>query len=111
MGKYQFPVFRIWNTDETGIPTVVPPPKIVASKGLKQVQETVSHERGENTTMLAFVSAASTQIPPVIIFPRKKFPPSMTTAGPLGCGGIAHPSGWINAEYISQHSQKFCRLY
>ena len=38
MAKYNFPPSRIWNTDETGIPTVLAPPKVVAVRGLKQVQ-------------------------------------------------------------------------
>lgn len=36
MIKYRFPIFRIWNTDETEIPTVMPPPKVVATKRLLQ---------------------------------------------------------------------------
>ena len=53
MLKYQFAVFRIWNTDKTGIPTVLLRPKVVASKGPKQVQQMASHERVENTFIFA----------------------------------------------------------
>ena len=109
MTLYQFPACRIWNTDETGIPTVLPPPKVIATKGLKQVQQTVSHERGVNTTMLAFISATGTHIPPVFIFPRKKFLPTMTSAGPSGCLGLAHPSGWINAETFLESLKHFVK--
>lgn len=89
---------RIWNADETGIPTVLAPPKVIATKGMKQVQQTVSAERGVNTTMLAFICAAGTHCPPVFIFPRKNFLASMSIHGPPGCLGLAHPSGWINGE-------------
>ena len=77
---YHFPVLRIWNLDKTGIPTVLPP-----TKGLKQVQQVISHERGVNTIMLAFVSAGGTPNPPVYIFPRKKYLASMARGGPAGC--------------------------
>ena len=98
--RYKFPAHRIWNTDECGIPTVLGPPKVIAKKGLKQVQQTVSHERGVNTTMIGFISASGTprRIPPVYIFPRKKFLPAMTNGGPAGCVGLAHPSGWVNGD-------------
>lgn len=35
--KYQFTTDKIWNCDETGVPTVLPPPKVLAEKGTKQV--------------------------------------------------------------------------
>ena len=107
MAKYNFPPSRIWNTDETGIPTVLAPPKVVAVRGLKQVQQTVSHERGVNTTMIAFVSAGGTQIPPVYIFPRVKFVKRMTDRGPPGCLGLAHPSGWVNKDTFLRSLQHF----
>ncbi|KZS10313.1 Uncharacterized protein APZ42_025241 [Daphnia magna] len=84
--------YKIWNTDETGIPTVLAPPKLVAVRGLQQVQQTVSRERGVNTTMIAFISASATHIPPVFIFPHVKFISRMTERGPPGCLGLAHPS-------------------
>ena len=101
---------RIWNTDETGIPTVLPPPNVVATKGLKQVQQTVSAERGVNTTMVAFISDSGSHCPPVFIFPRKNFISSMSRHGPPGCLGLAHPSGWINGDTFLialQHFKKY----
>lgn len=98
MTIYHFPASRLWNTDETGILAVLTPPKIVARKGLKQVYQKVLHGRGVNTTMLAFISAGRTQIPPVFILPRTHFKQEMTRGKPNGCLGLAHPSGWINAD-------------
>ncbi len=98
---------RIWNTDETGIPTVLKPPKVIALKGMKQVNQTVSHERGVNTTMLGFVSAAGNSIPPVFIFPRKNFLASMIAGGPTGCKNLAHPSGWINGKTFLEGLKHF----
>ena len=105
--KNNLPPHKIWNGDESGIPTVLKPPKVLAVKGLKQVQQTVSNERGVNTTMLAFVSASGTSIPPVYIFPRKKLLASMGKEGPTGCLAIAHSSGWINAETFLRSLQHF----
>ena len=59
----------IWNVDETGIPTVLPPPKVLAPTGQKQVDQTVSAERGQNVTTVSFASAAGATIPQVFIFP------------------------------------------
>ena len=62
-------------------------------KGLKQVQQTVSAERGANITMVAL-----SVIPEVIAHPslffleRISYHECLVTAGPLGCLGLAHPS-------------------
>ncbi|XP_045029384.1 uncharacterized protein LOC116918404 [Daphnia magna] len=73
--KYQFSADRVFNCDETSDTTVMDSPNVIAQKGAKQVQQTVSAERGENVTMLAFISAEGKSIPPVFIFPRKKLKP------------------------------------
>ena len=73
------------------------------------MQQTTSHERGETTTMLGFVSATGNQIPPVFIFPRTKFLPSMTRNSPVGCLGIAHLSGWMNAATFLISLQHFVK--
>ena len=96
--KYHFPPGRIWNCDETGVPTVVQAPKVIAKRGAKQVAQTVSAERGENTTMLCFVSAIGQTIPPVFVFPRVKAPERMYRDGPPGCIGLAHRSGWMTLD-------------
>ena len=74
-------------------PTVVQAPKVIAKKGAKQVAQIVSAERGENTTMLCFVSATGQTIPPVYVFPRVKVPKRMYHDGPPGCIGLALCSG------------------
>ena len=53
--KFHFPPGRIWKCDKTGVSTVVQAPKVIAKKGAKQMAQTLSAERGENTTMLCFV--------------------------------------------------------
>ncbi len=62
LAKYLFLPHQLWKVDETVIPTVLKPLKVIGPKGLKQVQQTVSQERGVNMTMLAFICASVTQI-------------------------------------------------
>ncbi|KAJ8947199.1 hypothetical protein NQ318_015547 [Aromia moschata] len=42
---------RIINIDETGIPTVMQHPRVIAPKGKKQIGAVASQERGENVTI------------------------------------------------------------
>ena len=74
---------------------------------MKQVQQTVSHERGQNVTILALICDIGTHCPPVYIFPREKFRPKMSRNGPPGCLGMAHPSGWINNKIFLASLQHF----
>ncbi len=80
--KYNIRPGRIWNTEEMGVPTVLTPPNVVATKGMKQIQQAVSAEvntiGGVNTTMVGIISDAGTDCLPVYIFPRNNFLPSMS---------------------------------
>ncbi|KZS05268.1 Uncharacterized protein APZ42_031600 [Daphnia magna] len=70
--KYKFTADKIWNCDETGVPTGYPHLKFSLKKEPNRfVQQTVSAERGINVTMLVFVSASGVAIPPVYFYPRK----------------------------------------
>lgn len=42
----------IYNVDETGVATVLEPPKVVAKKGTKQVGQSVLAERGSMITVV-----------------------------------------------------------
>lgn len=105
MVLHNFSIFRIWNTDETGIPIVLPHPKVVATKGLKQVQQTFSHERGVNTTVLAFISAGGMHIPPVFIFPRKRF--VYDTSRPCWMHRPCSSFGFVNADTFLESLKHF----
>lgn len=83
--------FQIWNCDETGISTVHVPPKILATKGLKQVGSMTSGERGTNVTMIAAINAGGGFIPPMLIFPRVNFRDHMLKGAPPGSIGGAAP--------------------
>lgn len=88
----------IWNLDETGCSTVTNPPKVIATRGCKQVGQVTSAERGQLVTMLGFINASGGTIPPVFVFPRVHFKEFMLLGGPKGSLGLANPSGWITEE-------------
>lgn len=103
--------FQIWNCDETGISTVHVPPKILATKGLKQVGSITSGERGTNVTMIAAINAGVGFIPPMLIFPRINFRDYMLKGAPPGSIGGAAPSRWSNEDLFyefMQHFIEFC---
>ena len=95
MDKYKFPPSKIWNTDETGVSTVTKPSKIVAAKGKRNVGSVTSGERGTNVTLITAVSAIGNTIPPMFVFPRKKFKPHFISNGPPECIGAGNASGWV----------------
>lgn len=63
--------FNIWNCDESGISTVHVPPKILASKGVKQIGSMTSAARGANVTIIAAVNAGKYAI--CVNFSTEKF--------------------------------------
>ncbi|KAJ8721078.1 hypothetical protein PYW08_006543 [Mythimna loreyi] len=73
LSKYNFTSERIYNVDESGLTTVHTPMKVLASKGIKQVGNITSAERGNNITIIACVNALGNSVPPCMIFPRVHF--------------------------------------
>lgn len=98
---------RIWNLDETGTTTVQKPKKVIACKGVKQVSQVTSGERGSLVTTCCFISASGNTIPPAIIFPRTHFKPHMLRNAPPGSLGLATPSGWMNSELFVEVMRHF----
>ena len=88
----------VFNLDETGVKTVHDVPKTLAKKGVKQLGQITSGERGELVTMCCTVSAVGVALPPVFVFPRKNFKEIMMLNAPEGSLGLVNPSGWMTAE-------------
>ena len=88
---------RIFYLDETGVTTVQKVPKVVATKGLKQVGQITSRERGELVTVGVIVSASGQTLPPAFVFPRKNFKEFMMHGSPEGSLGLVDSSGWMTA--------------
>jgi len=67
--KHNFVPSRIFNVDETGVPTV--PTKILkmpSAKGVKRVAKVVSAEHGKTITLVCSMNAIGNFIPPAFIF-------------------------------------------
>lgn len=102
----------IYNLDETGISTVLSSPRIVAKKGVKQVGQVTSAERGTSITMCGIISATGNSIPPVFIFPKANFKNNWLKDAPPGSLGLANSprSGWMTKELfvkVLEHIIKF----
>lgn len=107
MDKNGFNSSEIWNVDETGVSTVLKPNKIVAAKGKRNVGAMTSGERGTNVTVVTAVSAYGNTVPPMFVFPRKKFKSYFLNGGPPECMGNA--SGWVTDEEFHQFMQHFIK--
>ncbi|ELU12087.1 hypothetical protein CAPTEDRAFT_205214 [Capitella teleta] len=75
---------RIFNVDETGLMTVQKPPKVIAAKGVKQIGQITSAERGVLVTMVGCINAQGNSIPPLLVFPRVNFKEHMLHGSPPG---------------------------
>ena len=98
MIRYQFPPHSIYNVDETGLTTVHKPPKVIASRGEKQVGQITSAERGTLVTVVGTINAIGNSIPPFMIFPRVHYKENMVKGAPPGTVGVSHVSGWMTSE-------------
>ena len=88
---------RIFNLDETGATTVQKVPKVVATKGLKQVGQITSRKRWELVTVCVIVSASGQTLPLTFVFPRKNFKEFMMHGSPEDSLGLVDSSGWMTA--------------
>lgn len=97
-GRCEFSAEDIWNCDETALTTVHKPQKVLAEKGLKQVGQITSGERGQLVTMCCFVNAAGNTVPPAYIFPRQRNLDVIGHSAPPNSLILGHPSGWMTGE-------------
>lgn len=88
----------VWNVDETGITTVQKPDRVIARRGEKQVSAMTSAERGTLVTLAFAGNALGNYIPPMFIFPRKRFQEHFIRDGPTGSVGTANGSGWMQED-------------
>lgn len=105
--KFEFTASEIWNLDETGLTTVQRLGKIVAQKGIKQVGGITSSERGVLVTMCIAVNAIGNHVPPMFLFPRKRFHDHFIRDGPPGCIGAGNGSGWMTQDEFYIFMQHF----
>lgn len=110
MQKFKFEPNRIYNIDETGITTVQKKcPKVYGPKGAKKVGAAISGERGRTITAVFCMSAAGNYIPPMLIYPRKRMPPTLQKNGPIGASYKCSKNGWINTELFLSWLSHFAK--
>lgn len=99
----------IWNIDETGVTTTHKPTKVIAVRGIKQVGQATSQERGTLVTVCNAVNAIGNFIPPFLVFPRVNVRDFMYVGAPPGTVGVGHPkhSGWMTKENFVQFLNHF----
>ncbi|XP_045474905.1 MFS-type transporter clz9-like [Harmonia axyridis] len=100
---------RIWNTDETGITTVLQAPRVIEETGTKAVGQSVSAERGSLVTICGIISAVGASIPPLYIFPRVRMKDQFLYGAVPGAVGYAEKSGWMSTRVflkLLEHIQK-----
>lgn len=80
--KIKYDPTKIFNVDETGISVVQHKlTSIVCAKGKKSIQKLSSGERGATVTVVSAMSAAGQHIPPLLIFPQKRWQPQLIDRG------------------------------
>jgi len=90
MDKHQFMPSRIFNADETGVPTVpTKVPKVLVAKGVKRVAKATSAERGKTVTLMCCMNACGNYVPPTFIFPRVRMRPDFLDDAPPESLGLA----------------------
>lgn len=109
--KYSFKPSRIWNTDETGISTVMQAPKVIAETGKRVVGQCVSAERGTTVTFCGTISATGNTIPPLYIYPRVRIKDYFLHGAAPGSVAFGTKSGWMTTaifvkllEHIKNHT-------
>ncbi|XP_053623521.1 uncharacterized protein LOC128682698 [Plodia interpunctella] len=99
----------IWNVDETGLTTVHVPNRVIARRGVKNLGQITSAERGALVTVVVAVSALGNMVPPFFIFPRVHFKDHFVQCGPVGSDGDANPSGWMKEENFIKYARHFVK--
>jgi DDE superfamily endonuclease/helix-turn-helix, Psq domain len=110
--EHDYQANEIFNLDETGLYTVVDPPKVIAERGARQVGQFSTHERGELVTFVGIVCAAGTPVPPVYIFPRVNYKDSFLNGAPAQSLGLSSRNGWMTTDLfveVLQHMKSYTR--
>jgi len=109
--RIHFDETRVFNVDETGL-TIVQhkATKIVTCKGKKSVHKLSSAERGATITVVTCMSAAGQYVPPLMIFPQKRWEPELLDGAPPGSIGGISDSGWITGPLFLRWLEHFISI-
>ena len=92
---------QVFNCDETGLPLMHKPPKVVASIGQRHPYAITSNDKAQ-ITVLACGSASGYTIPPMVIFDRKSLKPEMTIGEVPGTFYGLSDNGWMDTELFEE---------
>ncbi|KAK3918142.1 Tigger transposable element-derived protein 6, partial [Frankliniella fusca] len=101
---------RVYNLDETNTSTVQNVRKILSPKGVRQIHQVKGAERGESVTTCVIIGAHGTVLPPVHIFPRKKFNRDFMINAFPGAVGMANAKGYMTKETFIEVMQHFIKV-
>lgn len=112
MDTYHFEPDKIYNLDETGLSCVLAAKeKVLGSRNAKQVGKIVSADRGESVTIVGIVNASGGFIPPIYIFPRKRYHVDYMDGSVEGSFPLFNPKGYMDTaaflktlEHLSVHA-------
>jgi len=100
---------RVYNLDETNTSTVQNMRKVLAPKGVRQVHQIKGAERGESVTTCVVIGAYGTVLPPIHIFPRKKFNSDFLMNAYPGALGLANAKGYMTKESFIKVMEHFIK--
>jgi len=106
-GTCSIPPSNIYNADESSFSVCYKPGKVLAAKGKRSVGAITSLEKGKTMTVLCYVNAVGSFIPPMIVYSRVRMKPAFSYRAPAGCLGVAAKSGWINTELLTRWFEYF----
>ena len=99
----------VYNLDETSTSTVQNTRKLVSPKGVKQVHQIQGAERGTSVTTAVIIGANGSFLPPVLIFPRKKFVSSLILNAYPGTIGLGNEKGYMTKESFVEVMKHFIK--
>ena len=99
---------QIWSGDETGVQNV---PKEVKVLGLKNIRcfQQVSAKQGETSTILSFISAAGTVVPPMVLHKGVRVQDTWKLKAPGDIKIAVTPKGYITKSHFHKYGLHFVK--
>ena len=97
----------VYNVDETGVSLTQHKGKVITEIKRRNTHRVTACEKGKNHTVIACGSASGSCIPPMIIFPRVRIPPSFQANSPPGSLLAGQKKGWVTTELYLRWFQFF----
>ena len=97
---------QIWNVDESGCQDVPKEELVVGETGIP-ASAIVGKEQGETSTVLTFVSADGSCVPPMVIHKGEKIMESWLADKPVGVTLRTSETGWINKPLFLKYATRW----